>query len=113
MGRTDTARREDVRVGSPQFIDSNDNRSLIVGHDADFLQANSDLIAVIGDEADILILGSPRKNFISYDEECSGNLFLGHCTPLYTGQNSDVHVFIFRGLKTGLCHPDAHKFVTQ
>ncbi len=60
MGRANPARSEDIGVFRPERIERLDDRILLVGDDADFLEIDAGNRQEIGEMADILVLGAGR-----------------------------------------------------
>ena len=72
MGRADAARSEDVVVSLAERVQRVDDRILLVGDDAHFLQVYPRDRQHIGEMADILVLGASGEEFVADGEHGGG-----------------------------------------
>lgn len=68
MGRADAARGKDIIITAAQRVQRLDNRFLLVGDDADFLEVNAGHGEHIREVADILVLGAAGRQFVADGE---------------------------------------------
>ena len=73
MRRPDAAGGEDVIVGDAQRVERRDDRVLVVGDHAHFLQIDADGGEIIGDVADVLVLGAAGEDFVADDQQRGGD----------------------------------------
>ena len=73
MGWTDAAGGEQIGVPRAQRVDRLDDRGLVVGDHAHFLEVDADGGEIIGDEADVLVLGAARQNLVADDKHGRGD----------------------------------------
>jgi hypothetical protein len=73
MGWPDAASGKDVGVTLTERVQCVDNGVLFIGDHADFLEIDADIREVFGDEADVLVLGSPRQDFVADHQNAGGH----------------------------------------
>ncbi len=78
MGRSDTARREDISVAMPERIERIDDRGLLVTDYPYFPEIDPERSQIFRDIADVLILGAAGQDLVAYHQECGDRFGSGH-----------------------------------